>query len=142
MAKATRTLRYLVALRANGRCEYCRRYQVMIGETFFEVEHILPRALGGSTHPANLAFACRRCNLLKSDKMTALDPRTERLAPLFNPRRDRWSDHFRRSQDQIRIFGRTARGRATVELLQFNEPSEQQVRRIQRDYLASVFPLD
>ncbi len=74
--------------------------------------------------------------------MTALDPRTERLAPLFNPRRDRWSDHFRRSQDQLRIFGRTARGRATVELLQFNELSEQQVRRIQRDYLASVFPLD
>jgi hypothetical protein len=35
----------------------------------------------------------------------------------------------------------TATGRAMVELLRFNESSEQQVRR-QRDYLASVFPLD
>lgn len=142
MAKAILDLRYLVALRANGRCEYCRRYKVMMGETFFEVEHIRPRSLGGVTHPENLAFACRRCNLLKSDKITALDPRTERLAPLFNSRRDCWSDHFRRSHDLLRIFGRTASGRATVDLLQFNEPSEQQVRRIQRDYLASVFPLD
>lgn len=131
MAKAILDLRYLVALRANGRCEYCRRYKVMMGETFFEVEHIRPRSLGGVTHPENLAFACRRCNLLKSDKITALDPR-----------HDRWSDDFRRSHDLLRIFGRTASGRATVELLQFNEPSEQQVRRIQRDYLASVFPLD
>jgi len=130
MAKATLDLRYLVALRANGRCEYCRRYQVIMGETFFEVEHILPRALGGTTHPENLAFACRRCNVLKRDKIAALDPRTERLAPLFNPRRDHWSDHFRRSHDLLRIFGRTATGRATVGLLQLNAPSEQTARRI------------
>lgn len=142
MAKSTFSLRYLIDARAGGRCEYCRRYKVMTGEMFFEIEHILPRTLGGSTDPDNLAFACRRCNLLKSDKIAAIDPRTKRPAPLFNPRHDRWSEHFRRSRDQLRIYGCTATGRVTVVLLQFNESSEQQVRRIQRDYLSSVFPLD
>lgn len=142
MAKSPLSLRYVVDVRAGGRCEYCRRYKVMLGETFFEVEHILPRSLGGSTEPGNLAFACRRCNLLKSDKITAIDPRTDRLVPLFNPRLARWSDHFRRSHDLLRIYGRTAVGRATTALLQFNEVSEQQARQIQRDYLSTVFPLD
>lgn len=142
MAKSSFSLRYLLDVRAGGRCEYCRRYKVMTGAMFFEIEHILPRSLGGSTDSANLAFACRRCNLLKSDKIAAIDPRTKRPAPLFNPRLDRWSDHFRRSHDQLRIYDRTATGRATVDLLQFNEEGEQQVRQIQRDFLADGFPLD
>lgn len=132
----------LVDVRAAGRCEYCRRYKIMTGALFFEVEHIMPRALGGATTPDNMAFACRRCNLLKSDKIVAVDPCTKRSAFLFNPRHDRWSDHFRRSRDQLCIYGRTATGRATVALLRFNETSEQQVRQIQRDHLAHAFPLD
>jgi len=142
MSKRELTLRYLVDVRAAGRCEYCRRYKRLIGETFLEVEHILPRSRGGLTTPSNLAFACRRCNLLKSDVIEALDLRTEQLVALFHPRFDQWPDHFRRSRDQLRIYGRTASGRATVALLQFNAPSEQEVRRIQRDYLFAVFPLD
>lgn len=74
--------------------------------------------------------------------MAYIDPRTNRSAALFNPRRDRWSKHFRRSRDQLRIYGRTPTGRATVVLLRFNEASEQQVRQIQRDHLAHTFPLD
>lgn len=44
MAKSTFSLRYLIDVRAGGRCEYCLRYKVMTGEMFFEVEHILPWA--------------------------------------------------------------------------------------------------
>ncbi len=113
----------------------------MIGETFFEVEHIVPRARGGLTAPHNLAFACRRCNLLKGDAIEALDRRTDRRVPLFNPRRGRWRDHFRRSHDQVRIYGRTATGRATVALLRLNNADEQRARPIQRDYLSDIFPL-
>lgn len=142
MADQARGLRDLVEARADGRCEYCRRYQDLIGETFFEVEHIIPRARGGPTDPNNLAFACRRCNLLKGDATQALDPRTGRRVPLFNPRHDRWSDHFRRSRDKLRIYGRTATGRATVERLRLNSPAEQHARQIQRDYLSEIFPLD
>lgn len=135
-------LRDLVEARADGRCEYCRRYQELVGDTFFEVEHIRPRSRGGLTIPSNLAFACRRCNLLKGDVIEALDRRTGRLAPLFNPRRNSWTDHFRRSRDQLRVYGRTATGRATIDLLRWNSLGEQRIRQIQRDYLSDVFPLD
>ncbi|MCE7987368.1 MAG: hypothetical protein DYG89_39885 [Caldilinea sp. CFX5] len=74
--------------------------------------------------------------------MSAIDPRTGRSAPLFNPRLQRWGDHFRRSRDQLRIYGRTASGRATVALLQFNPSSEQEIRQLQRDYLSTILPLD
>lgn len=142
MSPPTHKLRDLVEARADGRCEYCRRYQELIGETFFEVEHILPRSRGGLTVPPNLALACRRCNLLKGDTTEALDRRTGRLVSLFNPRRHSWHDHFRRSRDQLRIYGRTATGRATIDLLRWNSSGEQRTRQIQRDYLSDVFPFD
>lgn len=142
MAPSAHTLRDLVEARADGRCEYCQRYQDLVGATFFEVEHILPRSRGGLTIPANLAFACRRCNLLKGDATEARDRRTGRLVALFNPRRDSWRAHFRRSRDQLRIYGRTATGRATIDLLRWNSLGEQRIRQIQRDYLSDIFPLD
>ena len=142
MAPSTYPLRFLVEARANGRCEYCRRYQDLVGESFFEVEHIIPRAHGGQTTPDNLALACRRCNLLKGATLEARDPRTARLTRLFNPRTDQWEVYFRRSRDLLRIYGRTDIGRATVALLRLNSPGEQRTRQIQRDYLASLFPLD
>jgi hypothetical protein len=136
------SLRTLVEVRANGRCEYCRRPQDLVGETFFEIDHILPQALGGPTTPDNLAFACRRCNLLKGSATAAIDPQTGQLAPLFHPRRDPWVEHFERSADLLQILGRTATGRTTVLLLRLNSESEQRARAIQRDYLALLFPLD
>ena len=42
MAKSSFSLRYLLDVRAGGCCEYCRRYKVMTGAMFFEIEHILP----------------------------------------------------------------------------------------------------
>ncbi len=117
MTTSAQKLRELVEARADGRCEYCRRYQELIGETFFEVDHIIPRARGGLTIPANLAFACRRCNLFKSDVLVAIDSRTKRVVPIFHPRRDRWHNHFKRSRDLLRIYGYTAIGRATIALL-------------------------
>lgn len=142
MSGSPLTLRNLVDVRARGRCEYCHRYKVLLGDTFFEVEHIVPRSKGGFTIPQNLAFACRRCNLFKSDVVSKFDDRTAKCAPLFNPRTDDWSNHFRRSRDLLRIYGRTATGRVTVELLKMNTVAEQTTRQIQRDHLADIFPLD
>ena len=142
MASPSSRLRLLVEARANGRCEYCRRFQDLIGDSFFEVEHIIPLARGGRTMPTNLAFACRRCNLLKGIAITAFDQRTRQVVRLFNPRTDQWNVHFRRSRDLLRILGRTAIGRATVACLRLNDTSERRSRLIQRDYLATIFPLD
>ncbi|MBV8126112.1 MAG: hypothetical protein JO114_00445 [Planctomycetaceae bacterium] len=45
---------------------------------------------------------------------------TRRLRPLFNPRRHKWSRHFRR--EGAYLVGRTPIGRVTVELLRINDP--------------------
>jgi hypothetical protein len=49
--------------------------------------------------------------------------------PLFHPRRDRWSDHFRWTRD-CRIRGRTPTGRATVLALGMNRPAVIAIRKM------------
>jgi hypothetical protein len=46
MAHAPHKLHDFVEARTDRCCEYCRGYQDMIRETFFEVEHIVSRARG------------------------------------------------------------------------------------------------
>jgi hypothetical protein len=49
-----------------------------------------------------------------------LDPRTRKLTPLFNPRRQKWSRHF--GWDGPSLRGYTAIGRVTVAVLRINDP--------------------
>src|SRR5438105_3796645 len=67
----------LVAARAGHRCEYCRAPEAVFNFPF-EVEHILPRSLGGGDMEDNLALACRACNLRKSARVTCTDPAMRR----------------------------------------------------------------
>lgn len=110
-------LRRLVSERAENRCEYC-----LTPERFsfarHEIDHILAEKHGGKTAPDNLALSCTLCNKLKGSDISSIDPATGRMVPLFHPRWDRWSDHFR--LDSARIEPQTATGRATVRLLQLN----------------------
>jgi hypothetical protein len=41
---------------------------------------------------------------------------------LFNPRQQRWRDHFAWNEDSTTIIGLTACGRATVVALRLNHP--------------------
>lgn len=75
----------------------------------------------------NLALACHRCNLSKGPNLTGMDPATDEIVELFNPRRDQWKDHFRRSG--ARIEGTTGKGRATVNLLVMNDARRLDLRR-------------
>jgi hypothetical protein len=50
----------------------------------------------------------------------AIDPLTGEKVPLFNPRTQRWDDHFAWSADAIRVEGMTPVGRATVVALRMN----------------------
>lgn len=86
----------------------------------FSVEHILPRSLGGKTELTNLALSCQGCNNIKYTRISGLDPITEQIAHLYNPRRDNWKDHFDWSDDRMTIIGLTPTGRVSVELLQLN----------------------
>ena len=80
----------LVHERAKECCEYCRTCQRVSGQAM-HVEHIDP--LGGD-HPNNLCLACASCNLSNAQATTALDPETGIEVQLFNPRQQRWLEHF------------------------------------------------
>ena len=66
----------------------------------------------------NLALACTTCNLRKGSDIASYDPETGGLTPLFNPRIQEWSAHFRLEEE--RLIGRTAEGRTTIEFLRLN----------------------
>jgi hypothetical protein len=109
-----------VRQRAGGRCEYCRLPQSG-SDVPFEIDHIVGRHHKGPSVAGNLAFACVYCNGYKGPNISGLDPLTGKLTPLFNPRRHKWSYHFR--YDGGELTGRTARGRTTIEVLRINLPN-------------------
>jgi hypothetical protein len=55
-----------------------------------------------------------------------VDPLTKRIVPLFNPRTDQWSEHFR--TEGGRIIALTPIGRATAALLHFGEADREEAR--------------
>ena len=120
-------LRRRVVARAEEICAYCL---IAEDDTFYgcEADHILSEKHGGRTDAENLAYACVCCNQAKGSDIGSVDPATGRLAPLFNPRSQKWSDHF--SVADGVIAPRTGCGRATVSLLRLNEPERVEERRV------------
>lgn len=110
-----------IARRAGHRCEYCRAPEVVFNFTF-EVEHVNPTSRGGADEASNLALACRACNARKGDADAARDDETGDTIPLFDPRSDRWAEHFEYDPDSGALRGLTAVGRATVAQLDMNHP--------------------
>ena len=74
----------------------------------------------------NLALACHRCNLHKGTNLVGRDPQTGRIAALFHPRQNAWSEHFAFCDGEI--VGLTATGRTTASLLQMNTPDRTELR--------------
>lgn len=118
-------LRRFVSKRAGKRCEYCHLPQSAVDLTF-HIEHIVAKQHGGKDGRPNRCLACDRCNLTKGPNLTSIDPVTMEIVPLFHPRRDTWSDHFRMAGTEI--AGKTPCGRATVGLLQMNTPRRTELR--------------
>ena len=119
MARIPADLQRLVVARAAGRCEYCGIAQAG-QEATFHVDHVVPIAVDGPTVAENLALACVSCSLRKAARRAAPDPATGDVAPLFHPRTDRWSDHFRWAG--VVLMGLTSTGRATIDALRMNRP--------------------
>jgi hypothetical protein len=117
-----------VRQQAGHRRGYCLSPQHLVLGTL-EIEHLTPRARGGSDEEENLWLACRLCNNFKADQVSARDPETGRDVVLFNPRQQRWAEHFVWTGDGTRIQGKTACGRATVIALQLNNIVAVTVRR-------------
>lgn len=108
---------------ARERCGYCLSPQRLVMARL-EIEHVIPRARGGSDDETNLWLSCPLCNRYKGDRIAARDPETGEEVTLFNPRRQRWSEHFRWSEDGLRILGQTPIGRATVAALRLDDDSD------------------
>ncbi len=125
----------LVEARADQRCEYCRMHQELQGATV-HVEHVIPVSRGGSDDPSNLAWACPGCNLKKADRVEVPDPDTVTQVPLFNPRVDRWKEHFR--WYGYEIVGVSAIGRAMLAAFDLNHPRRQRIRQAEQQ--VSLFP--
>jgi len=108
-----------IRTQAGNQCGYCRSLQKYVLGVL-EIEHIIPKAKGGTDEEDNLWLACRLCNGYKGIQSYAEDPVTGKRVKLFNPRKQKWSRHFAWSEDGTQILGRTACGRATVIALQLN----------------------
>jgi len=111
--------RRLVRERAGNRCEYCGHRQDWAPVVQFHIDHILPRKHGGTDDSENLALACQHCNLHRRDNLSGKDEKTGRTVKLFNPRTQRWEDHF--ELRGILIVGLTSTGRATVRVVSRKE---------------------
>ncbi len=112
-------LRRQVARDAEYRCGYCLTLQSIIGRPMV-IDHLVPEAAGGETVRDNLWLSCRRCNEFKGAKTHAVDPLTDTLVPLFNPRLQSWAVHSVWSEDGTEIIGLTPTGRATIVALRLN----------------------
>jgi hypothetical protein len=121
-------LRAQVTADAKGRCGYCQCQEGLLGAAL-EIDHLTPEAEGGKTERGNLWLACSTCNKRKGKRRRIPVPGTDRTVRLFNPRGDRWADHFRWVDDDELIEGKTDIGRATVAALELNLPPVRVIAR-------------
>ncbi|MBD2194815.1 MULTISPECIES: HNH endonuclease [Calothrix] len=120
-------LRRLVCDRANHACEYCLIPEIAVLVPH-EVDHVIAEKHGGQTDETNLALACTICNKYKGSDLTSIDPSNGEIVRLYQPRHDRWYDHFQLKDGEIQPL--TAIGRVTVRLLQMNRPERVEERKV------------
>ena len=87
-------IRRLVRDRAGRRCEYCRFHELDLPLWPFHLDHIIAEQHARLDDPANLAWACQRCNLFKGTNLSAIDPDSTQVVRVFHPRAERWEAHF------------------------------------------------
>ncbi|HLL73196.1 MAG TPA: HNH endonuclease signature motif containing protein [Pyrinomonadaceae bacterium] len=110
-------VRQLVAARADYLCEYCL---IAEDDTFLgcEVDHIISLKHGGSSEVENLAYACVFCNRQKGSDIGSVSRQSGEFSRLFNPRTDRWSDHFHLTGSTLQPLSLI--GEVTARILNFN----------------------
>lgn len=74
-------------------------------------------------------YACVLCNRYKGSDVAAIDPLGQ-VVRLFDPRRDRWEEHFKVEGSTIQPL--TEIGEATARLLRLNAAERVIERRLQQ----------
>jgi hypothetical protein len=126
-------LRQLVGQRAAQQCEYCQ-IPVAVSLLPFQIDHIIAEKHGGLTKSDNLALSCERCNSHKGLNIAGY--LEGRHIPLFNPRQDRWVDHF--EWEGPVLVGKTPIGKVTIDVLAINLPYRIELRTTLID--EGIFP--
>lgn len=103
---------------------------VLAARSVAEVDQGIALKHGGATEPDNLALSCILCNKHKGTDLASLDPDTGLLIALYNPRRDRWTEHFELAE--ATIMTRSPMGRTTARLLRFNNADRLAERQLAR----------
>ena len=121
--------------RASAACEYCLTPE-LISFAAHQIDHIIAEKHGGRTEADNLALACVLCNKYKGSDIASIDPKTGRIAALYNPRQDVWQKHFLLKENGM-IKPLTGIGRATVHVLRLNAPERIKERSMLHELLKS-----
>ncbi|MCY2994316.1 MAG: HNH endonuclease signature motif containing protein [Planctomycetota bacterium] len=119
-------LRREVQRRARGICEYCLIHE---RDTYLgcQVDHVVSERHGGATESGNLAYACTCCNCAKGTDVGSIAASGD-FARFFNPRVDRWADHFKLRG--VFIDPQTPIGEVTARILGLNEPERIMERQL------------
>lgn len=119
-------LRRLMVARAQGLCEYCL---IAVEDTLLgtAADHIISEKHGGPTTEEILAQTCVACNNAKGSGVGSIHWESGEFHRFFNPRTDRWADHFRLRDG--RIEGVSPIGSVTARLLRFNDAARVLERR-------------
>ena len=122
-------LRRQVQMRANDLCEYCLIHE---DDTVFgcQVDHIVSEKHQGETEADNLCYACAICNRSKGTDIGSIAPSTGDYVRFYNPRTDRWGDHF--DLNEAQIVPKTTIGEATAKTLGFSGSERIQEREALR----------
>jgi hypothetical protein len=124
-------LRRVVVARADGLCEYCLIHEA---DTWLgcQVDHVISEKHGGPTSAENLAYACVYCNRRKGTDLGSIAASTGHFVRFFNPRADRWSEHFRISGARIEPL--TEIGEVTIRIFDINSAE----RLLEREALIAI----
>lgn len=120
------SVRRFVHDRAKGRCEYCQKPSEFVYVSY-HVDHIISIRHDGSDELDNLAWSCATCNISKGTSIATYDHETKLLVPFYNPRTQKWDDHF--ELVNFLIVGKTPIGRATVDFFYMNTPEQVIIRQ-------------
>ncbi|MCB9341857.1 MAG: HNH endonuclease [Lewinellaceae bacterium] len=83
MSGSKKHLKKLIAIRAGGRCEYCRVLEYLSNFNF-HTEHIIGLQHGDPSTSENLAYACSWCNWKKGPNIATILLPGGSLSPLFS----------------------------------------------------------
>jgi len=97
-----------------------------------QVDHVIAEKHGGPTTSENLGYACAFCNRSKGTDIGSIASSTGEFVRFYNPRKDRWLDHF--TLNGVVIEPRTPIGETTARILGLNESE----RLLEREAIRNV----